>query len=187
MNELIKFKFKANRNYIHGSDIFNNVSAFLGAEEYIKDISFRKFTNKHCILKSTEKVDEKAICKIKTNNSSYVLVETNETADSHYEFDEDGLVNDSLIVENEIKMDFDVKYSIIENIIALTKKLNYYIEPIVDGKWMFGQLKLSQTLPLSLKNIQITSTRRISNKFSENEVNIDGKVYGKILFIVGAP
>lgn len=187
MDEFIKFKFKANRNYIHGSDIFNNVSAFLDSEEYIKDISFRKFTNKHCILKSKENLDEKAICKIITNKSSYVLIETNEAVNTNYEFDEDGLVNSALIIGNNIRMDLHDKYSLIENIIALTKKLNYYIEPIVEGKWMFGQLKLSQILPLSLKNIQITSTRRISNKFSENEINIDGKIYGKILFIVGAP
>jgi hypothetical protein len=69
----------------------------------------------------------------------------------------------------------------------MTKKLNYAVSPEVNGKWLFGQLKLDLPFPKVQHNIKIESTRRIPNRFSENTITIDEKQYGTILFIVGKP
>lgn len=187
MKKLINFKYKADRKYVHGSDIYNIISELLGENEYIIDISFRLFTQKNCVLKKNIEASDKVISIIKTNQSKYVLVQTETNVSESYHFDEDNLVSHSLITDNNISMEIDKKYTLIENVIALTKKLNYFIDPIISGKWVFGQLKLLSHLPAQVGSIKISSTRRITNRFSENEIILDGISYGKIIFIVGTP
>ena len=187
MNTLIRFQFKGGRTYVHGSDFFNKVSTLLSEDEYIKDISFRQVTDKNCFLKSNAEDTDKMRGIVKTNLQQYVLVESEITANGRYEFDEDALVKDARVKSNIIAMEMQDNYSLIENIIAMTKKLNYSVNPDVNGKWLFGQLKLDQPFPDQQDVIQIESTRRIPKRFSENTITIDGNHYGTIIFIVGKP
>jgi hypothetical protein len=172
---------------VHGSDFYNKVSSLLSNGEYIEDISFRQVTNKNCYLKAKPEDAETVAGIVKTNQLRYVLVESDTEANGHYEFDEDALVKDAIVKSNVIAMKMQDNYSLIENIIAMTKKLNYSVNPEVNGKWLFGQLKLDQPFPEQQDEIQIESTRRIPNRFSENTITIDGNHYGTIIFIVGKP
>jgi hypothetical protein len=187
MNSLIQFKFKGERTYVHGSDFYNKVSALLGLDEYVNDISFRQVTNKNCFLKSAAEDNDTVAGIVITNQQQYVLVESTTTVSGSYLFDEEFLVNEANIEKNIIKMDMQRTHTVIENIIAMTKKLNYSVNPEVNGKWLFGQLKLNIPFPSEVRAISIESTRRIPNRFSENAITIDGKQYGTIIFIVGKP
>lgn len=187
MNSLMHFQFKGQRTYVHGSDFYNKVSALLATDEYINDISFRQVTNKNCYLKSTTEDTDTVAGIVKTNHQQYALVESNEDASGNYEFDEEYLVKDAHVEDNAITMDKQETHSLIENVIAMTKKLNYSVNPQVNGKWLFGQLKLDLPFPDAQRNIVIESTRRIPKRFSENTIKIDGKHYGTIIFIVGKP
>lgn len=187
MNKLIYFQFKGERTYIQGGDLYDKVSAILNKDEYINDISFRHLTNKNCYLKSAAEENDKVAGIVKSNQQQYVLVESSTEASGNYAFDEENLVKDTDINENVITMKMQETYTLIENIIAMTKKLNYSVNPEVNGKWLFGQLKLDIPFPDSQHTIVIESTRRIPNRFSENTIKIDGKHYGTIIFIVGKP
>jgi hypothetical protein len=185
MNTLIQFQFKGERTYIQGGDLYDKVTALLCEDEYINDISFRQLTNKNCYLKSTAEDTDIVAAIIKTNIQQYFLVESTTTASERYSFDEDNLVSGAIVNSNVVTMQLHQSYSVIENIIAMTKKLNYSVNPEVNGKWLFGQLKLNIPFPSVLRAITIESTRRIPNRFSENAITIDGKQYGTIIFIVG--
>jgi len=187
MNELIKFKFKGNRNYVHGSDIFNNITALLKEDEFTLDLSIRKVSTSYCVLKQQAEDGDVVTSIIKTNSGQYVLVNGNESVTERYEFDEENLVANASIDNTLISMDSNTHFTLIENVIALTKKLNYSLEPEVDGKWLFGQLKLTAQFPKEFGKIEIQSTRRLPKRFSENEILVDGVNYGKIIFIVGKP
>lgn len=187
MNSLMHFQYKGKRTYVHGSDFYNKVSAILGKEEYINDISFRQVTNKNCYLKSAAEDTDIVAGIVKTNQQQYVLVESKEAASGSYEFDEEALVNSASVQENVITMEKQESHTLIENVIAMTKKLNYSVNPEVNGKWLFGQLKLELPFPDAQHTIVIESTRRIPKRFSENTITIDSKQYGTIIFIVGKP
>ena len=187
MNSLLHFQFKGERNYVHGSDLYNKVSLLLGDDEYIKEISFRQVTNKNCYLKNSAEVGDSVAGIVKTEKNQYVLVEATTSANGSYQFDGELLVKSANIKQSVISMQMQKTHSLIENIIAMTKKLNYSVNPDVDGKWLFGQLKLDQPFPSNISDITIESTRRIPNRFSENAITIDEIYYGKIIFIVGKP
>lgn len=78
-------------------------------------------------------------------------------------------------------------YSLIENIIALTKRLNYMLAPDVEGKWLFGQLDLKEALPNDWNDLVIARTVAVGNAFSRNRISIDGQEFGEIRFIGGKP
>jgi predicted RNA-binding protein with PUA domain len=72
-------------------------------------------------------------------------------------------------------------------VIALTKVLNYRLATPKQGKWVFGKIELSQSLPEIRKFITVTRTKAIPGRFSVNEIVIDGGIVGAIQFIVGTP
>lgn len=187
MNMLMTFQFKGQRTYVHGSDFYNTVSSMLNTDEFINDISFRHVTNKNCFLKQEPEEGDLIAGVVKTNQRTFKIVEGPSQAEGRYEFDEEGLVNSARVNSSVITMQMAQKYTLIENIIALTKKLNYALDPDVKGKWLFGQLKLEKMFPSASENIQIESTRRIPNRFSENSITIDNQYFGTIIFIVGKP
>lgn len=180
MNDF-NFKFKADRTYLHGTDVFNKVSAEL--KESIQDISFRNTTDKQCYL-SSERGDN-VVAIIKTVSQSIYLVESNEHIKGRYDFDEDGLVTDSIINGNRISMSLNEQYTFIENIVALTKKLNNVLDRPRSGKWLFGQYKSKYNCSDFTGMLEIESSKRIKSKFSENLIYLDGKLKAKIMFIVG--
>ena len=102
-------------------------------------------------------------------------------------YDEDGLVAPAVREGNTIALRGRSQFTPIEEIIALTKRLNYELTPDVDGKWLFGQLDLDDTLPEEYSSLQITRTNVVGTRFSVNTIEIDGARFGDIRFIVGSP
>jgi len=179
---MIYFKFKADRNYLHGTDIFNQVSELLG-DENILDISFRSTTDRQCFL-SEEKCGP-VVAVIKTQSKTLYLIESDVTIDNRYDFDEDGLVVNAIINGDKISMQLDENYSYIENIVALTKKLNNSLNKPSSGKWLFGQYK-SEFDHRNFKGLlEVESSKRIKSRFSENLIYLNGELKSKIMFIAG--
>ena len=177
-----KFEFKADRNYLHGTDIFNKISDAL-IDEYILDISFRSTTNLQCFLSKDKK--NKVIAIIKTQFRTLYLIESDKLISERYDFDEDELVSCSVIKENKISMYIDHNYSYVENIVALTKKLNNTLDKPSVGKWLFGQYKSDSDNRSYTGIVEIESNKRIKSRFSENLIYLDGELKVKIMFITG--
>ncbi|MGD8111368.1 hypothetical protein [Vibrio sp. TRT 17S01] len=162
--------------------MFNSVSALL-KDEYISDISFRKTTKYQCVL-STEKGND-TVAIIKTPKQSYYLLESNELINDRYDFDEDGLVENAKVLDKKISMILNNNFSYIENVVALTKKLNNALDKPSSGKWLFGQYKSEHDLINFDGLIEIESNKRITSRFSENLIYLNGVLKAKIMFIVG--
>lgn len=181
---MMSFKFKANRHYLHGTDIFNEVSKRLEGD-FITDISFRKTTNRQCSLSSVKTTNTVAI--IKSQSQLMYLVESDEAITERYPFDEDGLVKNAVISNNTISMQLNKHASFIENVVALTKKLNNSIDKPPSGQWLFGQYKSDIEHVNCEGEVMIESSKRIQSKFSENLIYLNGHIAAKIMFIVGKP
>ncbi|MFY8285232.1 hypothetical protein AAEU31_17160 [Pseudoalteromonas sp. SSMSWG5] len=179
---MILFQFKGDRNYLHGTDTFDKISELL-TNEFITDISFRKTTVKQCVI-SDLKISN-VVSVIKTNIRTYYLCESDENITERYDFDEDALVSNAIIDDKVVSMNMDSNYSFIENIVALTKLLNNNLDKPKYGKWLFGQYRSQIDNRNFSGKIEIESVKRIAGKFSENLIYLDGKLAGKIMFIVG--
>ena len=115
------------------------------------------------------------------------LTETDVAVTESYPFDEEAILAHAAVDDQHIQLTVPNAYSLIENIIALTKKLNYALSPQVNGKWLFGQLDLQQKLPKSWESLCIDRTICVANSFSRNRILIDDQHYGEIRFIGGQP
>jgi hypothetical protein len=188
----LTFMFKGERNYVQGGDVYNAIDKVIG-NYFIKKLVFKKFTHNHCMLVDQPPLapnDIVALCAVQdsSNHDKKVwIVESIEQVQDRYEFDEGVITNSASILKNSITLSENTPYTTIEKIIALTKKLSYHLSPDIDGKWVFGQLDLTQRLPQNSGDIVISRLTKPSVKFSTNRIIIDSKAYGKISFIVGTP
>ena len=92
-----------------------------------------------------------------------------------------------VIDDEQIVLEIRSAFSPIEELIALTKRLNYELTPDIDGKWVFGQMNLKCGLPDEYSQLRITRNCIVSGRFSVNDIKFDSKHVGDIRFIVGTP
>lgn len=193
----LEMKYKGNRNYLHGTDFFNDITDNLFARfsiGAIKKLSFKSFARNQCDLVLNERPgQDKHVVgngiwrKSEGDEIKFWIVETDLPVLSRYPFDEDGLVAPSCIEGNTISLVAGNDYSAIENIVALTKKLNYALTPDVKGKWVFGQIDMVKPMPEVVDKFQITRTSERKGMFSCNQILINNEHVGEIRFIVGQP
>lgn len=186
-NELL-FRFKGDRNYIHGSDIFDDLEQWLKKQgKYIQELSFRSFSDKHLACVFSEPADEiKAEGKALDSEGKqtlFWLIETSQPVVERYPFDEDAITSHAQITGKTIEASATDTYSVIEQVIALTKALNYSLTPDIDGKWVFGQLRLKETLPEEAQHFVIRQKTLLGGRFSTQEIKLDDRVVGDIRFI----
>ena len=193
----LEMKYKGERGYLQGGDFFDAISYKLNTDftaGAIKTLSFKHFARNQCVLVINERPgkDQHQIGKgiwHKSNGDEvrFWIVESDTPVASRYPFDEDGLVAPSKIDGNTIILRSANDYSAIENIVALTKKLNYALAPDVNGKWVFGQIDMITPMPDAFSEIQVTRTSERKGMFSCNQIMIDRNHVGEIRFIVGQP
>jgi hypothetical protein len=116
-----------------------------------------------------------------------VIVETERQVQESYPFDEDILVQraDVMSDEQQATSFFRNDCTTVELVVALTKKLHNTLFSLKTGKWLVGQLNFFDELPIGYESLSIKTTRIMQNKFSINDVVIDGKRFGTVQFIVG--
>ncbi|MFG1490094.1 hypothetical protein ABMA58_12665 [Oceanospirillum sp. HFRX-1_2] len=193
----IDMKYKGQRSYLQGGDFFDEITNSLIANfstGAIKKLSFKSFARRQCglVINERPEQDKHVVgngiwCKSEGDEIKFWIVETDVPVLSRYPFDEDGLVASSFIEGDTITLDADNDYTAIENIVALTKKLNYALTPDVNGKWVFGQIDMLKPIPDTFNKIQITRTTERKGMFSCNKIMIDNEHVGEIRFIVGQP
>jgi len=153
--QVLELKFKGDRNYIQGGDIFAAIERIVRGEDelsFVSRISFRHFGRHDCDLywdpvAGGERLVAEGNIHTTSGNRKCWVVESQRPVRGRYEFDEEGLVECAVMVGQQISMDYNDAYSPIEQVIALTKRLNYKLSPDVDGRWVFGQLNLKIPMP----------------------------------------
>jgi len=158
--ELIEFCFKGNRNYVHGTDIFNKIVKFLIQGKLginsINNLNFsihRQINNNiNFILTNNKQIfydDFDILFSFKTANGNEFSIygfESNIPINCRYEYDEDKIYKFSEIdlEEKTIILNKNTGYTFIENIVAMNKfLLTKVFETENIGKWFFVRLELN--------------------------------------------
>lgn len=194
MKNIIGLEFKGNRNYLHGSDIYNSIDKIAKErfDGWVSSITFRSIAKNQLELVWEKPLDKNNVCvtgKITDKvlvKHDFWLVDTNSSIQNRYEFNEK-LITDSSLVnleKREVQLSYHTQYTPVEEIIALTKQLNYTITPVVLGKWLFSQLDITERLNNN-GNFKILMRSLLAGKFSINEIYISDKLVGTIRFVVG--
>jgi hypothetical protein len=201
MNTQLEIGYKGSRTYLHGSDIFNALAQVAttvsgDASAYVEQLIFRSFARNGCDVTTerplgTDRLVGQATFRapgIEESVSAWIL-ETNRPVTERRPFDEANLLAKVVLnVEaRSARLLEHSAYTPIEELIALTKQLNYAVCPKVNGKWVFGQLDLVEPLTGGYQKLEIHMKSLITGRFSVNDVFVDGRSIGTMRFIVGAP
>lgn len=192
----LHFEFKAERDYVHGSDIFNAISrvatqSFSGG--FVTHIAFRNIARRQCTLAfenltSLTALATGAIRACDGRLEPFWLFDREEEVLGRYAFDEEAIVGSAEICADEKSINLlqNGAATPIEYVIALTKRLSYRLAPDIDGRWLFGQLNLD--VPLNASGVlRIFQKSILHGRMSINEIWLDDTRVGIIRFVVGNP
>jgi hypothetical protein len=176
---LLNFKLKGNRNYIHGTDIYSKISAYLNSENFQVsniNLSFHKIVthnlkgklfsgdtissdikNPACVFKFIHNmIEPQIIC----------LFETDERVTESYAYDEEK-ITDAAKFNNEdksISLTSAIRYKNIEKVVALNKVLLTNLLTN-SGKWYF--IRLTTDGDINEKTPDSINLRLVKNKGSK--------------------
>lgn len=200
MNKPLPLSYKGERNYLQGGDIFNalsDVASELAGDRgaYVERIAFRSFARMACEVFTeppSEQLHVIGQANLAVPGKSGVnvwLVETTDLVTSRRPFDEAQLLANASFSPDGRSVILPERsvYTPIEDVIALTKKLSYAVSPEVNGKWVFGQLDLTEPFTVNYRKLEIRLKNLIGGRFSVNNILLDDRNIGAIRFIVGAP
>lgn len=184
----IRFEFKGDRDYVHGTDIYGLLeAAFETLSARILELNFHGFSRCQMVCMFVEPAVGGKVSGIGIDEAGkrfpFWLVETEERVTERYAFDENALASGAAVEGKSIHSDFKQDFSLIEHVVALTKRLNYILMPDVHGKWVFGQLRLQRPLPSVVRDIVIIQKSMLAGRFSVQEIILDGESVGRIHFI----
>jgi hypothetical protein len=199
----LTLSFKGERVYLQGGDFYISLleegAKITGNSTfYIERLTFRRFTKKECFVTTVKPTGViEAVGQVKfrlPNNSTFInawIVETEACVMSKRKFDEDLVLSKAAFNKKTRTAELITRsiYTPIEDVIAITKFLNNSVSPLEQGQgqWVFGQLDLTGPLEENYTILNIQMKSLIDNRFSVNDILIDGRRIGSIRFIVGTP
>jgi hypothetical protein len=190
--------FKGPRHYIHGTDIFNGIENRLKtlepyAEAYVSQLALHRFAYHVCelVLEVDSPIATYAakgeLSWPDGSKKAFYVVETEVAPDTRVPYDEEAMVSRAEYEGHKVRLDAPIPHSTIEAVIALTKVLNYRLNPPRTGKWIFGRIDLVKPLPSITSSVQIEQAQALPGRFSKNAIVVDDEPVGTIQFIVGNP
>jgi hypothetical protein len=198
MNIQLQTPFKGPRHYIQGGDIFNEIENQLHrlpryAGAYVSNLTFQKFSYHLCeLVLGGASPPEPYAAKGEVSwpdgsKQAFHVIETEVPPGARVPYDEEAMVSHAVYDGTKVNLGAPIPYSTIEAAIALTKVLNYKLNPPRTGKWIFGRIDLVKPLPSIQTSVQIEQAQALPGRFSRNEIVVDGERVGTIQFIVGSP
>ncbi|EAI9065357.1 hypothetical protein C0883_03930 [Campylobacter lari] len=188
----LKFDFKENRNYIHGTDIYNTILSIYGdniASNF--ELSFHNIAYNNLILTDTKPDDLKDlrfICSFTAKDSLvyYLYGIDNQFSKPTFSrsYPEENITKNTTINHDEksIILNNASSFTYIEEIVALNKHLMNNIFPQIQGKWYFTKLQL-QNIPLEKSYpIKIVFKSNFNFLIIKSEIYFDNKLLGFIYF-----
>jgi len=187
--------YKGQRDYLHGSDFYTVITqwahAVYGAAAFVCRLSFRQISRGACVLTTQAPAGSNVgngQVMVSGVEVPFWLVETVEPIQDRYPYDEEAVVA-------ALQVDVQAREAVlpvvtatpIEEVIAVTKRLNNEVAPLTNGKWLFGQLHLEQPLTRDGRSLRIAMRSLLANRFSVNDIYYDDELIGNIRFVVGQP
>jgi len=197
MKKRLNLQFKGERNYLHGTDMFNETMAFLehhhpSSEPSTIDFSFHRMAKTALDLYDSPQSglgEHVAECSYTIGSKRFkvYLYESGDEVSDRYPYDEEEITRD---FEINVSGRYGIlrtvpEYTDVEIWVALTKELHQKALPEITGKWLFvrgrfpSYVRLTQSKERSLRMIS-----NFQNRLTRTELLLDGKRAGEIFFSV---
>ena len=194
----LNFRFKGNRDYVHGTDIYDNVNKCLIDELGLKNITKIDMTI-HSVMRSNllmeidknvnvvRKENVSVILSFCSNGDNYVaqLSETGNNVIGRYEYKEEE-ISDACTTDTdkkEISLHSAVNFTDIEIYVDMNKALLNALYPDINGKWFLTRFQIDKYEERSTYNsISIVLKHNFNFKLTKSQIIKDGKEVGFIYF-----
>ena len=195
--EIIAFKFKGNRQYVHGTDIIDSVIKKVEEKfgEYPDSIkgSFHRRLKSHGKIriypqsKALKDITYNSLFTIEVKEKEYLvtLSQTDRPIKSAYTYDEEAVTLGMVYRDKSVQITVNNNYSFIEQIVALTKKLHLNIYPNSIGNWFFTKIQMQLSIAPKLipgRYLMIKARKNFHNKLTQNLIYLDTEFIGDIWF-----
>lgn len=190
--------FKGGRTYLHGTSFFTaieEVSPALYGQVggFVSRLVFRHLARHLCEISSLPPDDSELLVGQGRYRgpggaeNEFWLIETCEPVIDRQPWNEDELATRTIFcpLERSAHLIERSSNTPIEDVVGLTKLLNYKLMPDISGKWLFGQLDLKMPLQYAYNRLDIRMMNAFAGKFSVSEILLDKVSIGTIRFIVG--
>ncbi|MBQ4820078.1 hypothetical protein [Aquimarina sp. MMG016] len=195
----LEISFKGDRDYIYASDMFILIAKELIAKDFtnIKNIDFsvHSISNKEIklllfqsdVLETNE--DNLAQIKFESNDTTYFGVIRKGSSEilKRTEYNEKEVFSNAEIdkVKQRIELSNDYKkYSNLDVLTAMNKRLLYEVRPDIEGKWLSVRLQLDdlEDLLKERSNYAVELIKVFSNKYSKSILLSNNKKIGNLFF-----
>ena len=191
----LEFKFKGERDYVHGTDIFNETLGWLHKHRHeVEDIDFSfhrlAFKQLKIVLGAApEEIEPVAVCAFTSGDKRERarLLETDQPVVGHYPYPEDEIV-DSMEIDLATRkgvLHAETSFSDIEVWVAMTKALHHKVFPQLNGKWLFVRARFPAYAHHSIaseRSLVISSS--FNDKLTRSEAFLDSVKVGEIYFTI---
>lgn len=190
----LAFKFKGGRNYVHGTDLFNQMSE-LAEQEKISltgriQMSIHRMMHENLTAYWIEEnmIENPAAIFTFTDGDSREVIALRENGgavEGRYAYDEESIVEQAEIIDQEIvhRNAAGLDYTNIEKVVALNKVhlQSLFLENA--GKWIFSKLNVSEGFKnSSVESIKIELKKRIGLRLTKSYIYFDNHHVGEIYF-----
>lgn len=192
--DVILFRFKGTRDYVHGTDAFNAIIA-LFQDCQIDSIrfsvhDFMRVPKCHIYVahsdeEATSVKHAEVECLLNVDGEKrFVLIKAAPELEQdiqRYAYDEDAIVDACCMVEDGIKLRQESPYSFIETVVAMNKHMHQQLFAGAEGKWVFTRLELDSYADLR-NNLTLILRHNLNMRLTKTEILFDGRRIGHIYF-----
>lgn len=193
----LKFRFKENRSYITGTDIFNAVVCELSKlvnpnEVYLFHLEFHRLASRQCRLiygEAEENISKPgssfAKFQLETPHKQILgyITESGDEITERYKYEEDLIISLCTIEGNKISINALSPYSTVEVLVAMTKELHYHIFPPKNERWIFTRLQLNRLLSKHDANkLTVLLLKDFNGIFTKSSIHVNDELIGNIYF-----
>lgn len=195
LEQQLELKYKGERDYLHGTDIFNETLSWLGnqrAEVTDIDFAFHRLATRQ--LKAVlgplpQGIEPAAACAFTSGGvrGKVHLVETDQAVTGRHPYREDEIVSalEIDLAGRKAVLRGEVPYSDIELWVAMTKALHYKVFAQLKGKWLFVRARFPEYVrqsPVNARTLVIGAS--FNDRLTRSEALLDGVKVGEIYFSI---
>jgi hypothetical protein len=193
----LSFRFKGERNYVHGTDMFTEFTRILSQANDLSLLTRFRMRIRRLVRNESSfvlgpqaedaPIPESAAADIRADFPGKTLVgylmEGTGPVTGRYPYDEDKVKALCTIADKSITIFDDPHYLPIEVMVAMNKILHYHLFPPKKGRWLFSQLDISR-LPDrdEATKFSIEVVHNLNNMFTKSKITVDKNPLGFIYF-----
>lgn len=193
----LQFCFKGDRDYIHGTDMFQSictelVKTGLNISQESVDMSIHAIARSNPILCDDQgmHVDDHVLVNFYLGSGDgqhrFVLVKGDGTVDCRYAYDELQFTRPAVmnVQQSSITLEQVFQGTLIEKVVALTKAIHQHLFAGQEGKWYFTRVKFSHPFfyTAAPSVLQIVFRKNFNYKLTMSDIYVDHQKAGSVYF-----